>query len=102
MGKLKRFVRNRAHPEGSIAERYLSVECLTFSSMYLRGIHKRWSLKERNNDGWQEEMGVGLSVFSQRVRPLGASKTVRLDNKLLIKARWYVFSNCSEINSYIR
>jgi hypothetical protein len=47
-------------------------------------------------------MGVSLSVFSQRVRPLGAAKTVRLDNKLLIKARWYVLSNCSEIDSYIR
>ena len=102
MGKLKRFVRNRAHPEGSIAEGYLSVECLTFCSMYLRGIHTRWSPEERNNDGWQEEMGVGLSVFSQRVRPLGATKTVRLDNKLLTKARWYVLSNCPEIDSYIR
>uniref|UniRef100_A0A2N9GAQ5 Transposase-associated domain-containing protein n=1 Tax=Fagus sylvatica TaxID=28930 RepID=A0A2N9GAQ5_FAGSY len=89
MGKLKRFVRNRAHPEGSIAEGYLSVECLTFCSMYLRGIHTRWSPEERNNDGWQEEMSVGLSVFSQRVRPLGAAKTVRLDNKLLTKARWF-------------
>ncbi|XP_042950023.1 uncharacterized protein LOC122282129 [Carya illinoinensis] len=33
MGKFKRYVRNRAHPEGSIAEAYLHVECLTFCSM---------------------------------------------------------------------
>jgi hypothetical protein len=52
MGKLKRFVRNRSHPKGSIAERYLPVECLTFCFMYLRGIQTRWSPKERNNDGW--------------------------------------------------
>ena len=67
MGKLKRFVRNRTYSEGSIAEGYLSFKCLTFSSMYFRGIHTRWSPKEKNNNGWQEEMGVGLSVFSQQV-----------------------------------
>ena len=70
--------------------------------MYLRGIQTRWSLEERNNDGWQEEMGVGLSVFSQRVRPLGAAKTIRLDDKFLTKSRWYVLNNRLEINSYIR
>uniref|UniRef100_A0A2N9G009 DUF4216 domain-containing protein n=1 Tax=Fagus sylvatica TaxID=28930 RepID=A0A2N9G009_FAGSY len=48
-----------------------------------------WSPKERNNDGWHKEMSVSLSVFSQRVHPLGAAKTVRLDNKLLTKARWF-------------
>ena len=102
MGKLKRFVQNRSHPEGSIAEGYLSIECLTFCSMYLCGIETRWSPEERNNDGWQEEMGVGLFVFSQRVRPLGAAKTIKLDDKFLAKARWYVLSNCPEIDSYIR
>ena len=95
-------MRNRSHPEGSIAEGYLSVEYLTFCFMYLRGIQTRWSPEERNNDGWQEEMGIGLSVFSQRVRPLGAAKTIRLDDKFLTKARWYVLNNCLEINLYIR
>jgi hypothetical protein len=65
MGKLKRFVRNRAHPKGSIVEGYLSVECLAFSSKYFRGIHTRWSPKESNNDGWHKEIGVSLSVFSR-------------------------------------
>ena len=70
--------------------------------MYLHGIQTRWSPEERNNNGWQEEMGVGLSVFSQRVCPLGATKTIRLDDKFLTKARWYVLSNCLEIDLYIR
>ncbi|GMP78094.1 hypothetical protein CsSME_00034161 [Camellia sinensis var. sinensis] len=29
---LKKYVRNRTHPEGSIAEGYLAEECLTFCS----------------------------------------------------------------------
>jgi len=31
---LKRFVRNMARPEGSIAEAYVAVECLTICSRY--------------------------------------------------------------------
>ena len=50
LGKLKRFVRNRARPEGSIAEGYLSIECLTFCSMYLREIETVWSCEEQNSD----------------------------------------------------
>ncbi|CAN6708856.1 unnamed protein product [Malus baccata var. baccata] len=36
---LKRYVRNKGRPEGSIAEAYLVDECLSFCSMYLRGEH---------------------------------------------------------------
>ncbi|XP_075653053.1 uncharacterized protein LOC142623501 isoform X2 [Castanea sativa] len=100
LGKLKWFVRNRARPEGSIVEGYLSIECLTFCSMYLREIETVWSCEERNSDRCQGERDVGLSVFSQPVRPLGAPKYVRLDDTRLTRARWYVLSNCSEIDLY--
>ena len=100
LGKLKRFVRNRARLEGSIAEGYLSIECLTFCSMYLREIEIVWSCEEQNSDRCQGERDVGLSVFSQPVRPLGAAKYVRLDDIHLTRAHWYVLSNCSEIDSY--
>ncbi|XP_070675864.1 uncharacterized protein [Malus domestica] len=36
---LKRYVRNKGRPEGSIAEAYLVDECSSFCSMYLRGEH---------------------------------------------------------------
>ena len=100
LGKLKRFVRNRARPEGSIAEGYLSIECLTFCSMYLREIETVWSCEERNSDRCQGEKDLSFSVFSQPVRPLGAAKYRRLDDTHLTRARWYVLSNCSEIDSY--
>ncbi|KAK9994727.1 hypothetical protein SO802_024430 [Lithocarpus litseifolius] len=35
-----------------------------------------------------------------QLRPLGAAKYVRLDDTCLTRARWYVLSNCSEIDSY--
>ncbi|KAA0067295.1 Transposon, En/Spm-like protein [Cucumis melo var. makuwa] len=39
---LKQYVRNKARPEGSIAEAYVINESLNFCSMYLRGIETRW------------------------------------------------------------
>ncbi|XP_026416083.1 uncharacterized protein LOC113311461 [Papaver somniferum] len=44
LGTLKRYVKNRARPEGSIAEAYILKECLTFCSMK----HKN-ELKEESN-----------------------------------------------------
>ncbi|XP_016206958.1 uncharacterized protein LOC107647394 [Arachis ipaensis] len=41
LGHLKQYVRNRAQPEGSIAEGYLSEQILTFCSRYLDNIETR-------------------------------------------------------------
>jgi hypothetical protein len=45
---LKRYVRNRAHPEGSIAEAYVADECLTFCSKYMDDVETRFNRKPRN------------------------------------------------------
>ncbi|XXG72632.1 hypothetical protein AAC387_Pa07g1687 [Persea americana] len=58
LGTLKRFVRNRAQPEGSIVEAYIVKECLTFCSMYLQGVETVFNRDERNDDGG--EGGPGL------------------------------------------
>ncbi len=42
--KLKCYVQNKAHPEGSIAEGYQADECLTFCSWYLHGIKTIFNL----------------------------------------------------------
>lgn len=101
LGKYKKYVRNRARPEGSIAECYLADECLTFCSRYLRGIETRWNREERNVDGGVEETNQQFDVFSQRVRAFGAPKYVTLDDKAFARARWYVLDNCKEAKSYI-
>lgn len=38
---LKRYVRNRAHPEASIANGYLMEECLNFCSRYLENVETK-------------------------------------------------------------
>ncbi|XP_058207214.1 uncharacterized protein LOC131320516 isoform X1 [Rhododendron vialii] len=62
LGKLKRYVTNKARPEGSIAEAYIVQECLTFCSMYLRNGSNK---PERNRDG--VDRGFEMEIFNQHV-----------------------------------
>ena len=68
---LKRYVSNKAFPEGSIAEGYIAVECRTFCSMYLHGVETKFNRVERNYDGSNKQTHQGFSLFSKDRRPLG-------------------------------
>lgn len=49
---LKLFVRNRAHPEASIAKSILMEECMTFCSRYLdKNVETKSTRPFRNADG---------------------------------------------------
>ena len=45
---LKSYVRNKAYPEGCIAEGYPAEECATFYSRYLNDVEKKYNLCDRN------------------------------------------------------
>ncbi|KAJ8771877.1 hypothetical protein K2173_027054 [Erythroxylum novogranatense] len=95
LGTLKGFVRNKARPEGSIAEAYVVKECTTFCSMYLKGIETNFN--NRFNDMVD---GSDISVFCQQCKPIGSGKIIALPTKELEIAHWYVFMNCHEIRSF--
>ena len=48
---LKLYVRNRAHPEASIANGYIMEECMTFCARYLDDVETKSSRPIRNFDG---------------------------------------------------
>ncbi|GKF78571.1 hypothetical protein Tco_0234139 [Tanacetum coccineum] len=50
MKKLKGYVRNKAKPEGSIAEGCVAEEALTFSSHYFRDVTTKFNHPDRNVD----------------------------------------------------
>ncbi|GJY70194.1 DIE2/ALG10 family protein [Tanacetum coccineum] len=50
MKKLKIYVRNKAKPEGSIAEGYVAEEALTFSSYYFRDVTTKFNRPDHNVD----------------------------------------------------
>ena len=64
LGTLKKYVRNKARPEGSITEAYTVNEDLTFCSMYLSGIETRFNRGERNEDKFENQAQGCISIFS--------------------------------------
>ncbi|XP_012837860.1 PREDICTED: uncharacterized protein LOC105958391 [Erythranthe guttata] len=62
LSTLKGMVRNRARPEGSIAEAYVVKECLSFCSLYLHGIETKYNREERNYYG-EKNQNATISVF---------------------------------------
>uniref|UniRef100_A0A8R7JYW6 DUF4218 domain-containing protein n=1 Tax=Triticum urartu TaxID=4572 RepID=A0A8R7JYW6_TRIUA len=62
--RLKALVRNRAFPEGSIAEGYLAQECLTFCSRFLEGT-TRFTRPSRNPDP-SDKITAADSVMTSR------------------------------------
>lgn len=43
LSTLKKYVRNRAHPEGLIEKEYLMEECMNFCSRYTTGVESKES-----------------------------------------------------------
>ncbi|KAI5323364.1 hypothetical protein L3X38_032436 [Prunus dulcis] len=50
LGELKKSVRNRVKPEGSIIEAWVQYESLTFCRMYLKDVEMAFNRPRRNND----------------------------------------------------
>ena len=92
LGTFKGYVRNRARPEGSIAEAYIATEALTLCSKYIETADQLSKKVGENNHE--------LNVFDCFVRVTGKS---RQDDKPkdLDKMVWYVLNNCHEILTYI-
>ncbi|BBH01705.1 transposable element gene [Prunus dulcis] len=68
LGELKKSVRNRAKPEGSIIEAWVQYESLTFCGMYLKDVETAFNRSQHNNDGGMRK--EKLSVFAQSAHPL--------------------------------
>ncbi|GKA35726.1 hypothetical protein Tco_0722217 [Tanacetum coccineum] len=90
--------RNKAKPEGSIAEGYVAEEALTLSSHYFRDVTTKFNRLERNVDPppptcqFQAFRSVCNTIGLRSFPPFGA--------KEFNKARWYVLHNSPEIDTY--
>lgn len=95
-------MRNKARPEGSIAEAYVDAECLTFCSMHLEDIETRFNRQERNFDRCPGQQRTGLAVFNQNVRPIGARIYEWCHPQDLERAHYTVLNNCDETLPYFK
>ncbi|XP_071905980.1 uncharacterized protein [Coffea arabica] len=100
LGSLKKYVRNRARPKGSIAEGYIANECLTFMSKYLYGIETKFTRKGRNYD-YNQDKADELVVSSLSVRPFGlVTPPTKLSQVELDVAHKFILNNYDEIEEY--
>ncbi|XP_068304238.1 uncharacterized protein [Pyrus communis] len=99
---LKRYVRNKGRPEGSIAEAYLVDECLSFCSMYLTDVESRRTRRGRNEDGIGRGVSGGLSIFDSKGCYMGSGENVELDLNVLDQCHRYILYNCDEVSPFRR
>ncbi|XP_062114428.1 uncharacterized protein LOC133825514 [Humulus lupulus] len=78
LGHLKKYVKNKARPEGSIAEGNVIIEALNFCSMYLRGIETRFNLPDRNPEHLGIRKQSTISIFNVPTRPFGRQSSITL------------------------
>ncbi|CAL2257696.1 unnamed protein product [Prunus armeniaca] len=100
LGELKKTVRNRAKPEGSIIEAWVQYELLTFCGMYLKDVEMAFNCPQRNNDGGVRN--EKLSVFAQSARPFGdPARGESFSRNDMDVAHWFILNNCDEIMAYL-
>ncbi|BBG96311.1 hypothetical protein Prudu_005081 [Prunus dulcis] len=98
--ELKKSVRNRAKPEGSIIEAWVQYELLTFCGMYLKDVETVFNRPQCNNDGGMRN--EKLSVFAQSARPFGhPGRGESFSRNDMEVAHWFVLNNCDEIMAYL-
>lgn len=101
MRTLKSLARNKAHPEGSIAEGIIARECLTFCSRYLNNYEIQSNQPSRNHVGASSEGDNNLAVFKHSGSPLKGEKCDFLDVNEWNKATMYVLKNCEDVSLFI-
>ena len=103
LGKFKGYVRNKAQPEGSIAEGYIAEECLTFCSRYLNDIETRFNHLRRVNDEPNDNVQTLTlyAVFPQIGKPVGGATFFNLTPLEKLQAHRYVLVNSRLVDSFI-
>ncbi|KAF5459572.1 hypothetical protein F2P56_019511 [Juglans regia] len=80
---------------------HLPREALLAGPVQYRWMYPFERYLDRNVDRLDDDEADGFSIFTQKVRPLGMSTRLQLDDKLFKSASWYILNNCTEIAPYI-
>jgi hypothetical protein len=97
---LKRYMRNRSRPEGSIAEAYIADECLIFCSKYMDDVETRFNQEPRNK-GFSNEEAYGVDVFGHGVNFTSAPEFLNDENGI-DQMVWFVLNNCAQVENYVK
>lgn len=94
MKTLKGYVKNRARPEGCIAECYLAEERMRFCSAYIKKAADIGVRSNRNDDLENELVEEG--------RPISHGEEKILEDHVLQAAHRYVLFNTAEVEPYLQ
>jgi len=99
---LKGYIRNKSHPEGSIAERYISEECMTFCSWFLEDVDTKLNHPERHESAAVIEPPSGLSLFGKIVYSKKGFTIETLSASEMQQIRHYLLINCDEATAWVK
>ena len=88
---LKQYVRNRAHPERSMAKGYLMEECMNFCSQYLNDVETKLNRPVRNYNG-AANMG----------RAVGETTTFNLGHTSYVQCHRYILFNTKAVKPFLK
>jgi len=94
---LKSLVKNRAQPEGSMAEGYIAYECITFCSRYFDGVETVFNRPRRNDVNNPNE---DMYLFGTAGQPKGMVQMVEISEISLQQAQRYVLLHLDDIDKY--
>ncbi|CAM8959798.1 unnamed protein product [Rhodiola kirilowii] len=94
LGEYKRSVRNRRYPEGCIAEKYITLECITYCKLYM---NESSEIMESSS----EAPLYDLNVYSPLVKVSGHSPRIKLSKIQLDMAHWCVIEHCEQAKQYL-
>ena len=97
---IKGYVRNKAHPEGSIAEAYIAEECLTFCSRFF-DVDTKLNHVDRHESTTVNEPSSGLSIFGEMDYKRRGQTCVTFSGDAVRKMRHYIISNCAEARHWV-
>jgi len=90
---VKGYVRNKAHPEGSIVEGYITKECMTFCSEFFKDMPTR---PEHNKSTTMPEPLVGLSVFTDPDYSKKGYSFEKVSDSEMLRIRHNILTNTDE------
>ncbi len=99
---LKGYVRNKACPEGSIAEGYISEECLTFCARFFEDVSTKVNRPERQENSQVSAPPAGLSIFGSMLYSKNKFHIKTASYSGLHRMRHYIISNCDEAMPWVK
>ena len=95
-------MRNKAYPEGSIAEGYISEECITFCSLFFDNISTKLNRLERHESAAGSEPPSRLSIFGN-IDYSRKGCTIEVVSDIdMHRMRHYLLTNCDEVTPWIK